>query len=78
MFFIFISVEVNLNMHYFQDLVTKGNFIVYPFTAPVIDVQLEDSLLHTLTDTGLETYTMRASQHLMKNSEATVIFQELN
>lgn len=38
----------------------------------MIDVQLEDFLVHTLTDTGLETYTMRAAQHLVKSSEVTV------
>lgn len=45
---------------------------MYPFTAPVIDVQLEDSFVHTLTDSGLETYTMRAAHHLMKVSKTEV------
>lgn len=45
---------------------------MYPFTAPVIDVQLENSFVHTLTDSGLETYTMRGAQHLMKVNETEV------
>jgi hypothetical protein len=32
---------------------------VYPFTAPVIAVAVERFVLHALTETGLETYTLR-------------------
>lgn len=48
------------------------NYVIYPFTAPVVQVKLEDTFLHAVTDTGLETYTMRAAKHLMKNSDNTV------
>lgn len=34
---------------------------VYPFTAPVSRVVLEPLALHALTDTGLETYTLRSA-----------------
>ncbi|KAK7788466.1 hypothetical protein R5R35_014523 [Gryllus longicercus] len=37
---------------------------VYPFTAPVSCVVLEDCLLHALTDTGLETYTLRIGHYM--------------
>lgn len=37
---------------------------IYPFTAPVSGVALEDSLLHALTDTGLETYSLRIGNYL--------------
>ena len=36
----------------------------YPFTCPVIDLVLEPSLLHALTETGLETYTLKVSTQL--------------
>ena len=35
----------------------------YPFTSPVNNIVLEPSLLHALTDTGLETYTLREDTH---------------
>ncbi|KAJ4435469.1 hypothetical protein ANN_18085, partial [Periplaneta americana] len=38
---------------------------VYPFTAPVSSVVMERFVLHALTETGLETYTLRAGHHLM-------------
>lgn len=52
-----------------EEALSSRTYVVYPFTAPVIDVQLENSFVHTLTDSGLETYTMRAAQHLMKQNE---------
>lgn len=36
----------------------------YPFTAPAIDVQMNDAVLHALTDRGLETYTLRTGHRL--------------
>jgi hypothetical protein len=32
---------------------------VYPFTAPVTAVAMESCVLHALTESGLETYTLR-------------------
>ncbi|XP_063220161.1 BLOC-2 complex member HPS3 [Bacillus rossius redtenbacheri] len=37
---------------------------VYPFTAPASCVALEPYVLHVFTDTGLETYTLRAGYQL--------------
>ena len=39
---------------------------VYPFTAPVCDLALENSVLHALTETGLETYTVRFGQYVQE------------
>merc|ERR1719209_1832330 len=41
----------------------------YPFTSPVIDLALEPSVLHALTETGLETYTLRAGYHTVREAE---------
>ena len=38
---------------------------VYPFTAPVSAVVMERFVLHALTETGLETYTLRTGHHLI-------------
>ena len=38
----------------------------YPFTAPVIHVALEYTVLHALTEAGLESYTLRLSHHISK------------
>ncbi|KAL0105383.1 hypothetical protein PUN28_016797 [Cardiocondyla obscurior] len=40
----------------------------YPFTAPVHHVALEHSVLHALTEAGLESYTLRLSHHIAKLS----------
>ncbi|XP_012533223.1 Hermansky-Pudlak syndrome 3 protein homolog [Monomorium pharaonis] len=40
----------------------------YPFTAPVRDVALEHTVLHALTEAGLESYTLRLSHHIAKLS----------
>ncbi|XP_058797325.1 BLOC-2 complex member HPS3 [Phymastichus coffea] len=40
----------------------------YPFTAPVIHVALEYTVLHALTEAGLESYTLRLSHHIAKMS----------
>ena len=41
----------------------------YPFTSPVQDLVLEPSLLHALTETGLETYTLRSGYHTVREAE---------
>ncbi|XP_065167209.1 BLOC-2 complex member HPS3 [Atheta coriaria] len=40
---------------------------VYPFTAPVFKVVLEDHFLHALTETGLESYTLRLTHRLCQS-----------
>ncbi|XP_017893481.1 uncharacterized protein LOC108633046 [Ceratina calcarata] len=40
----------------------------YPFTAPVNHVALEHTILHALTEAGLESYTLRLSHHVAKSS----------
>ena len=40
----------------------------YPFTAPVSHVVLEDTVLHALTDAGLETYTLRLSENILSDT----------
>lgn len=40
---------------------------VYPFTAPVYKIVLEDYMLHALTETGLESYTLRMGHQLTRN-----------
>ncbi|KYN42158.1 Hermansky-Pudlak syndrome 3 protein like protein [Trachymyrmex septentrionalis] len=40
----------------------------YPFTAPVHHVALEHTVLHALTEAGLESYTLRLSHHIAKLS----------
>ncbi|CAK9819454.1 BLOC-2 complex member HPS3 [Anthophora quadrimaculata] len=39
----------------------------YPFTAPVNHVALEHSVLHALTEAGLESYTLRLSHHVARS-----------
>uniref|UniRef100_A0A0K2UWL5 Uncharacterized protein n=1 Tax=Lepeophtheirus salmonis TaxID=72036 RepID=A0A0K2UWL5_LEPSM len=41
----------------------------YPFTAPVRKIALEPSLLHALTETGLETYTLRSGYYTVMEAE---------
>ncbi|XP_055701356.1 uncharacterized protein LOC129800765 [Phlebotomus papatasi] len=36
----------------------------YSFTAPIVDLVLKDSVLHVLTETGVETYTLRIGQKI--------------
>jgi hypothetical protein len=43
----------------------------YPFTAPVHHIALEHTVLHALTEAGLETYTLRLSHHIAKLSNYT-------
>ncbi|XP_029162618.1 uncharacterized protein LOC114934141 [Nylanderia fulva] len=40
----------------------------YPFTAPVHHIALEHTILHALTEAGLESYTLRLSHHIAKLS----------
>lgn len=40
----------------------------YPFTAPVTHVTLENSILHAITEAGLESYTLRLSHYISKAS----------
>ncbi|XP_025834263.1 Hermansky-Pudlak syndrome 3 protein isoform X2 [Agrilus planipennis] len=48
----------------------KDNCIcVYPFTAPVYSIVMEDYLLHALTETGLESYTLRTGHQLCRSLE---------
>lgn len=42
---------------------------IYPFTAPVFKLVLEDSFLHALTETGLESYTLRYGHQMCRNFE---------
>eukprot|EP00095_Tigriopus_kingsejongensis_P008125 maker-scaffold256_size235750-snap-gene-0.9 protein:Tk08125 transcript:maker-scaffold256_size235750-snap-gene-0.9-mRNA-1 annotation:"hermansky-pudlak syndrome 3 protein" len=41
----------------------------YPFTSPVGQIALEPTLLHALTETGLETYTLRSGYHTVLEAE---------
>lgn len=43
----------------------------YPFTAPIHHVALEHTILHALTEAGLESYTLRLSHHIAKLSNST-------
>uniref|UniRef100_A0A1B0CX09 Uncharacterized protein n=2 Tax=Lutzomyia longipalpis TaxID=7200 RepID=A0A1B0CX09_LUTLO len=36
----------------------------YSFTAPIVDLVLKDSVMHALTETGIETYTLRIGQKI--------------
>lgn len=40
----------------------------YPFTAPVIHVALEYTVLHALTEAGLESYTLRLPHHIARTT----------
>ncbi|XP_018568137.1 uncharacterized protein LOC108908554 [Anoplophora glabripennis] len=60
-------------LYYFDDRdpgVDKDNCIaIYPFTAPVFKLVMEDYFLHALTETGLESYTLRIGHQLCRNFE---------
>ncbi|XP_017770886.1 PREDICTED: Hermansky-Pudlak syndrome 3 protein homolog isoform X2 [Nicrophorus vespilloides] len=57
-------------LYHFND---KGDFssdnciTVYPFTAPVYKLVMEDYFLHALTETGLESYTLRTCHKLCRS-----------
>ncbi|KAJ8939346.1 hypothetical protein NQ318_005707 [Aromia moschata] len=61
-------------LYYFDDAdpgTDRDNCIaVYPFTAPVFKLVMEDYFLHALTETGLESYTLRFAHQLCRNFEA--------
>lgn len=40
---------------------------VYPFTAPVYKLVMEDYFLHAITETGLESYTVRVGHQLCRD-----------
>ncbi|CAH2008089.1 unnamed protein product [Acanthoscelides obtectus] len=40
---------------------------IYPFTAPVFKIVMEDYFLHALTETGLESYTLRYGHQMCRN-----------
>ncbi|CAG9830670.1 unnamed protein product [Diabrotica balteata] len=42
---------------------------VYPFTAPVFKLVMEEYFLHALTETGLESYTLRYGHQMCRNIE---------
>ncbi|KAL1501585.1 hypothetical protein ABEB36_006883 [Hypothenemus hampei] len=50
-----------------NDLDQDNCIAVYPFTAPVYKIVMEDYFLHALTDTGLESYTLRIGHQLCRN-----------
>lgn len=43
----------------------------YPFTAPVHHIALEHTVLHALTEAGLESYTLRLSHHIARLSNCS-------
>lgn len=50
-----------------SDLNVDKCISVYPFTAPVYKLVMEDYFLHAITETGLETYTMRLGHQLCRS-----------
>lgn len=43
---------------------------VYPFMGPIYNIALEGHLLHALTETGLESYTVRIGHKLCRSLES--------
>lgn len=59
-------------LHYFgENEVPESDHCVtvYPFTAPVQRLVMEDYFLHALTETGLESYTLRFGHKLCRSFE---------
>lgn len=60
-------------LYQFCDAETNTNIdscvAVYPFTAPVYKLVMEDHFLHALTEVGLETYTLRIGHQLCRKIE---------
>lgn len=59
-------------LHYFSDFNSRSTehcIAVYPFTAPVQNIVMENYFLHALTETGLESYTLRFGHQLCRNFE---------
>lgn len=58
--------EIHISL--LDNCLDKDNCIaVYPFTAPVYKIIMEDYFLHALTETGLESYTLRIGHQLCRN-----------
>jgi hypothetical protein len=58
----------HFNMHDLQEphrLQQAACVTVYPFTAPVTAAAMERFVLHALTETGLETYTLRGGHYFI-------------
>lgn len=43
----------------------------YSFTSPVIDLVIDSAVLHALTETGVETYTLRTGQRIYYDCQTT-------
>lgn len=60
-------------MYYFDvennDNSNPACLTTYTFTAPVVYVALEYTVLHALTEAGLETYTLRLPHHIAKTAQ---------
>ncbi|XP_064214386.1 BLOC-2 complex member HPS3 isoform X2 [Tribolium castaneum] len=58
-------------LHYFCENEVESDHCVavYPFTAPVQRLVMEDYFLHALTETGLESYTLRFGHKLFRSFE---------
>lgn len=48
---------------------SKSFLNVYPFTSSVVDVYINDNVLHALCENGIESYTHRIGQRLFGNDE---------
>nr|XP_023016560.1 uncharacterized protein LOC111505899 [Leptinotarsa decemlineata] len=58
-------------LYHFDDIepcIDRDNCLaIYPFTAPVFKLVMEDHFLHALTETGLESYTLRYGHQMCRN-----------
>lgn len=53
-----------------RDIDAAKSFLnVYPFTSSVVDVYINDNVLHALCENGIESYTHRIGQRLFGNDE---------
>ncbi len=50
---------------------------VYPFTSPVIDVVLHETVLHALTENGIESYTVRIGQKIFQDLDEDIDYKNL-
>lgn len=57
-----------LDMNTRDSDVQKSFLNVYPFTSSVVDVSLNDNVLHALCENGIESYTHRIGQRLFANN----------
>lgn len=51
-----------------EDLQSNCLVATYPFTSPIIDVNITDYVVHALTDHGIETYTHRIGHKLFSSA----------